>query len=99
MNTPSEKINVQHFIDNDAEYLHWKATHPEGFVVNCYRNPTPGSLTLHRATCSTISKLQANANDWTKGYRKVCSLSRTALQNWAQQEIHGSLKPCGLCHP
>src|SRR5262245_8706764 len=99
LQSTSEKSALQHFIDNDAAYLQWIGTHPDGFVVNCYRNPSPSYLPLHRATCPTISKLPTNAKDWAKDYGKVCSIDRTALQNWAEQKVHGTLKPCGLCHP
>ena len=90
---------VQHFIDNDEGYLHWIATNRQGFVVDCYREPTPTYLILHRATCPTLSKLPGYGTSWTKDYRKVCSSSRVDLQHWAQQEIHGSLNPCEHCHP
>jgi hypothetical protein len=33
-------VPIQHFVDDDAGYLHWVQSHPSGFVVKCARNPT-----------------------------------------------------------
>lgn len=40
------------FLDDGAGYLDWLTTHPDGFVLNTYRNPTPGYLMLHHADLS-----------------------------------------------
>jgi hypothetical protein len=43
------------FVDDDEGYLAWVASHPDGYVVNCGRSPTPAYLRLHRAACKFIS--------------------------------------------
>jgi hypothetical protein len=64
---------VTHFVDDEDGYLAWLAGHPTGFVVNCYRNPTPSYVILHRADCSSFSRTGVR---WTHIYRKVCGGSR-----------------------
>ena len=36
------------FQDDDAGYRAWLRAWPNGFVLNCNRNPTPDYLALHR---------------------------------------------------
>jgi len=84
--------------DNDEVYLKWLEENPSGYVVNCYRNPTPKYLILHRARCGTIKS--SNRNNWTtKSFIKICSLDKTELKNWARNEVIGELKACQHCKP
>jgi hypothetical protein len=46
---------IVEFMDNDKGYVAWLSEHPDGFVLNCGRPPTPSYLVLHRATCWSIS--------------------------------------------
>jgi hypothetical protein len=82
----------------DAEFQAWLDAHPHGFVVNCYRNPTPSYLKLHRANCHTIRSDQRQ-NYAGHDYLKVCSTRKADLQEWAAHEIGGTLDPCGACNP
>ena len=85
---------------DDAEYLAWLGRHPDGFVVNTSRNPKASYLILHRASCGTIGGKPTVRSNWTTGqYIKVCSENRADLNQWARQNVGGSLKPCGLCRP
>lgn len=80
------------FLDDDAGYLHWLSTHPDGFVLNTYRNPTPGYLMLHHATCR-----QARArSNWTKDYRKTCG-TRDELETFARNDIGREPRLCTFC--
>ena len=86
--------------DDDAGYLAWVESHQHGFVVNTTRSPDPGYLILHRAGCGTIRGKPARGARWTTGdFIKVCSETRTALDQWASQLAGGELHPCGLCRP
>jgi hypothetical protein len=87
------------FRDDDAGYLAWVEAHPNGFVVNAYREPTPAYLKLHRATCGTISRRPARGYYWTGDYAKFCAEDRAELDEWAWQAVGGELSPCGLCRP
>ncbi len=57
---------MEQFKDDDRGFLRWIAEHPDGFVVNTYRNPSPQYLRLHRASCRSISGKPANGTSWTK---------------------------------
>jgi hypothetical protein len=86
--------------DDDRAYLGWLVSHPNGFVVNAARTPSPDYLVLHRATCGTISGMPARGNRWTTGeYLKVCSEDRADLERWAHNQVGGTLHPCGTCKP
>lgn len=82
------------FEDNDQDYLYWTSRHSSGYVVNCYRTPTPDYLKLHWANCQTINGTQ---RPWTTGdYAKVCSPVLSALREWADN-LGGSLQKCEKC--
>jgi len=82
------------FEENDRDYLHWTSQNSHGYVVNCYRNPTPDYLMLHWADCYTINGSQS---PWTTGdFAKVCSPNVAALADWALK-IGGSLQKCEKC--
>ncbi len=86
------------FMDDDAGYARWTAEHPSGFVVNADRQPRPGYLVLHRATCPTITGAPARGSAWTKDYIKLCALDVSPLERWAAS-IKGVLRACGRCKP
>src|SRR3954447_17413790 len=39
----------------DEDFLKWIAEHPDFFVGNAFRPPTPSYLVLHRADCEIFS--------------------------------------------
>jgi len=90
---------MEQFMDDEVGYLQWVNTNPEGFVVNCNRSPSPSYLVLHRAHCGTIIGRPARGRFWTVLFIKICSLDRTELETWAQQQIGGNLRPCQRCNP
>ena len=85
------------FINDDKGYLQWIKKNTQGFVLNCYRNPTSGYLMLHRADCFTIVKTPSNGKSWTSDYRKICSLDPKELEDWAKQ--YGTPRGCLRCKP
>jgi hypothetical protein len=83
------------FMDDDDGYIAWLSEHPDGFVLNCEWPPRPSYLTLHRATCWTISR--ASGSNWTVNYQKVCADTFEEIDAWA-----GRIGPpwrCGFCAP
>jgi hypothetical protein len=84
--------SVRQYVDDDAGYLEWISAHPEGFVLNTYRRPTPAYLMLHHASCWTI-RVRSN---WTKDYRKVCG-DRTELEAFARDQVGGDSQLCSRC--
>ena len=88
---------IVEFMDNDKGYVAWLAEHPDGFVLNCDRQPTRSYLILHRPTCGTISGAPARGQSWTVSYQKVCADTKRELVGWASDI--GVLQPCKLCKP
>jgi hypothetical protein len=77
--------SMQHFAHGDAGYLGWLSQHPGGFVINTYAKPSAAYLKLHRASCSTISRLQPRARTFTDGeYSKLCG-ERSELEEYASR--------------
>ena len=87
------------FKDDDAGYLMWIATHPEGFVLNANRTPNAAYVVLHRAGCHTISHTPATGRFWTSSYLKACSDSRLEIERWVHAQTGTAPSSCGLCHP
>ena len=83
---------------NDAEFEAWLDAHPHGYVVNCYRNPTQSYLRLHRANCHTTRSEQREHYAGGDSL-KACGASKIELQEWAANEVGGTVKPCGICNP
>src|SRR5208337_3911502 len=88
----------QQFVNDDDGYLLWLAQNPDGFVVNSNRVPVSSYLILHRASCKWINT-STRTNWTTTGYIKTCSNDLTALTEWAEREVGGSLKHCQSCQP
>jgi hypothetical protein len=84
---------IVEFMDNDKGYVAWLTGHPDGYVLNCERPPRPSGLTLHRATCWTISR--ASGTNWTVNYQKVCADTFEEIDAWASKI--GTPWPCGFC--
>ena len=89
---------IQQFVDDDAGYFAWLGQHPAGFVLKTYREPTPGYVRLHRATCYSVTRPPANGSSWTHDYRKTCADTRAELEAWARGEVLLP-KSCAKCNP
>ena len=70
--------------DEDGS-IAWLAEHPDGFVLNCYRNPTPSYLVMHRATCWSINGTPSRGRSWTNDPKKVCADTVAELEKWARR--------------
>jgi hypothetical protein len=87
---------MQQFARDDDGYLDWLAKNPDGFVVNTYLRPSPTYFMLHRASCSTISRLQLSAATFTGAqYSKLCG-ARTELEEEARR-LGGTAQACTHC--
>lgn len=86
---------MEEFRDDDKAFQRWMTRHYRGYVVNCYRKPTPDYLVLHASGCSSLTRYE---NYTTKDYIKVCSEDLSELKAWARG-LGGSLQPCGECNP
>jgi hypothetical protein len=92
-----EDETVIQFIDDDDGYFRWLENHPEGYVVNCWRNPTPAYLVLHRAPCRHIQRWEGRTSTSSQ-YRKVCAEAEHELHGWAAG-LSGELTRCRSCQP
>ena len=90
---------VQVFQDDDEGYLRWVAQFRHGYVVNAERSLRPINLVLHRSSCHTINGTPALGVAWTRGYIKICAMSKGDLRDWAKQVAGGELHACGFCAP
>ena len=86
---------IVEFMNDDKGYVAWLAEHADGFVLNCERPPRPSYLTLHHASCWTISR--TSGRNWTTNYQKVCADTFAEIHAWASQI--GPLRSRGSCLP
>ena len=87
---------METFQDDDSGYLTWLASHPDGFVLNSYRNPRPSYLRLHTASCRNINGIPANGARWTATYVKRCG-TREELEEFARRKVGGDVWVCPTC--
>lgn len=79
------------FRADDEGYMDWLGGHPAGYVVNAERNPKPGYLKLHHASCRYISGPSRSAGAWTeRQYIKVCAADIDLLEHWGRGRCVGS---------
>jgi hypothetical protein len=68
---------------------------PDGYFVNCERNPKPNYLVLHRTGCSHFTRNPSP--HWTRNYIKVCAPDRAELEQWATGTVGGEVTLCPTC--
>ena len=93
---------MEKFTDDDAGYLRWIGNHPDGFVLNIERGERPDYAVLHRATCSSISRVREDGAYTTRNYKKVVSDELADIRAYTKSigRVDGSFsKQCGLCQP
>jgi hypothetical protein len=71
------------FQGDDADYLAW-VQHPNGFIINAERRPSPSHLILHRSDCTHITRASQSGR-WTTAYIKVCAAEVAELGRWLGQ--------------
>lgn len=82
---------------DDAEYLAWISTWPNGYVLNCLASRNPLDSRLHRAWCTTIGELQPDKATFVGEWIKVCSTDRHRVKEWAVRECGEIPRSCQLC--
>lgn len=87
------------FRDDDAGYLGWLATHPNGYVINIRRDHNAAGARAHHAGCRTISGQNPHKGPWTGSYVKVCAKQLADLEQWAADSVRDPILPCGICNP
>jgi 5-methylcytosine-specific restriction protein A len=91
------------FQNNEQQYLHWLAQHPNGHVLDARAAPSGDYLVLHTAKCKTIRLSSADSDPACftgNGYIKICAVDIEELHDWAGElGINDLSKKCSLCHP
>jgi hypothetical protein len=90
---------IEEFCDDDAGFLTWIDTHPEGYVLNIQRGLNPGDARIHRAACGTLTAAHRQGWRLTGAYIKVCAAAAEALEAWVQSQTGGAVRRCGTCLP
>ncbi len=96
---PNAEPWVSEFRDDDAGYLAWLATHPNGYVINVARSHSATQARVHHAGCRNINGECPNGGAWTGPYVKVCAEHLAELDQWAVDQVGNPIAPCGTCHP
>jgi hypothetical protein len=94
----SRTVDPVPFKNDDEKYARWLCANPHGIVLNV-RDDQRAPTVLHSGSCGMISGLPSPGpgKTWTHGlYRKLCSLSRERLVQWAHHAGHEQVKFC-LC--
>jgi hypothetical protein len=92
-------VSVTTFDRDDADYLRWLATHPNGYVINILRSLNADTARLHHASCRTVNGQLRAGRTWTGPYLKVCSDAAGVLDDWALEQVGASITRCGICQP
>lgn len=92
-------MSAREFRDDDAGYLAWLATHPDGYVINIARGHNATQARVHDAGCRTISGQNPRGGAWTGPYVKVCAEHLAELEQWAIDQVGEPIPRCGSCHP
>jgi hypothetical protein len=92
-------MSAREFRDDDAGYLAWLASHPDGYVINIACSHRTPEARVHHADCRTISGKNPRGRVWTGPYVKVCAERLDELERWAIDQVGEPIRRCGTCHP
>ena len=88
---------VKVFDNDEAGYLKWVQSHPNGFVANVDRAGRVSQYPMvHAATHGSMSS--AKIGNFTTGdYVKFCSDELDALEEYSEKRFGRSLTRCAIC--
>jgi hypothetical protein len=92
------------FDSDDKSYLHWIASHPDGFVINTPRSRDPNYMILHCSVCWTIQDYQDKnkiGGFTERQYIKICAEEIESLREWVKENgrANGSFsQECQHCN-
>lgn len=92
-------MSAREFRDDDAGYLSWLDTHPNGYVINIPRSHNATEARVHHADCRTISGQNPCGSAWTGPYVKVCAEHLAELEQWVIAQVGQPIPRCGTCQP
>ncbi len=71
----------------------WFKENPEGFYIN---HRSANDLMLHRSSCHHIVFHRPKR---LAAHKKVCSLDRHVLEEYAAKDSNWQVQPCSSCFP
>ena len=87
------------FTGDDAGYLWWRNTHPNGLILTVRARTGP---LLHRASCRDVDRDRHPGRLKAAGSRQICAETAIALRAWLAREMPevGAVLPrCPKCAP
>lgn len=91
------------FKNNEKAYLDWIKKNQDGYVLTTSVSAPISYMSLHRATCSKISRYMKNMASGAfteRNYFKICSPDPTALRAWIRMRGGDDFsKLCSQCDP
>ncbi len=90
---------------DDEAYLAWLSDNSDGYALNTWRDPEPGFMVLHKATCGQItpfSNASSSGAFTERAYIKVCAETIADLEAWVKRHGRpdGSFSAlCPACNP
>jgi hypothetical protein len=90
-------MSAHEYRDDDDGYRDWLSTNPGGYVINIQRSHSPVDAFLHDADCSALRAQLDRDVSLTGPYVKVCGASLHEVEQWAADNVSGTVEPCGKC--
>jgi len=87
------------FTGDDAGYLWWRNTHPNGLILGVLARKAP---LLHRASCRDVDRDRHPGRLKAAGSRQICAETTIALRAWLAREMPDAaavLPRCPKCSP
>jgi hypothetical protein len=87
------------FTGDDAGYLWWRNTHPNGLILTVRARTAP---MLHRVTCKDVDRDRHPGRLKAAGSRQICAETAIALRAWLGRELPEAssiLIRCPKCAP
>lgn len=88
--------SLSRYLDDDDGYSGWLSAHPQGWVLNCDRQPKATYLKLHRASCIHLQPRPEWSN-LTKAFAKVCGTSPGTFDEWLAAALGAQPDRCPTC--
>lgn len=96
------RAHVTAFVDDDAGYVDWCASHPDGWVLNVGLRPSQPTLVIHRVDCERVSGIARPGGMTSGDAAKACGDDHAALSAFAVALGRGDPKRTCSCvggHP
>jgi 5-methylcytosine-specific restriction endonuclease McrA len=91
------------FRNAEQSYLQWLAANPDGYVLTTSISAPATYMSLHRATCHSISEYMSNMEPGAfteRSYFKICSTDTESLRVWIKSKGGTDFTTvCSKCKP